>query len=89
MKVTIYSKTDCPWCDKAKALLTEKNISFDELKYNIDYSREQLAEKLPFDYNKITVPQIFFDNEHIGGYDDLIDYLKLPGVLSKVSNQRN
>jgi glutaredoxin 3 len=87
LDVTIYSKNDCPWCDKAKALLSEKNISFKELKFGTDFSREQLAEKVPFNYNKITVPQIFFGDDHIGGYEDLEDFFKLADAIDNMTEQ--
>lgn len=84
LDVTIYSKDNCPWCDKAKALLESKGVPYKELKFNIDYSREQLAEKIPFNYNKVTVPQIFFGKDHIGGYEDLREFLALADTITNV-----
>lgn len=84
-EVIVYSKSDCPWCDKAKALLTEKNIPFKELKYNIDFSREQIAEKIPFNYNRVTLPQVFVDTIHIGGYENLKEFLRQMDLVSDIS----
>lgn len=87
--VIVYSKDKCPWCDKAKALLDSNNVPYKELKYNIDFSREQLAEKLPFNYNKITLPQIFIDGQNIGGYEDLLDYINLMNSIDKLKKDNN
>ena len=47
MKVTIYTKNDCIYCTKAKMLLTNKNISYNEMKLNEDFSRQNLLELFP------------------------------------------
>ena len=70
MKVEIYTKNNCIWCDRAKLLLDTKEIEFKE----IDLSDDQKREKF---YNSIgenvkTVPQIYIDNLRIGGYQDLV-----------------
>ncbi len=69
--VTVYSKDYCPYCKAAKAMLQQKGISFTE----IDVLRQ--ADKLPEMLSRSgrrTVPQIFFDDEHVGGYTDLVAY---------------
>jgi len=58
----------CPYCDKAKALLTLKGIAFEERKLGAEWSKEQLLEAVP---TARTVPQIFLEGEYVGGYDDL------------------
>ena len=70
MKVEIYTKNNCIWCDRAKLLLDSKDIEFKE----IDLSDDQKREKF---YNSIgenvkTVPQIYIDDLRIGGYQDLV-----------------
>ena len=70
MKVEIYTKNNCIWCDRAKLLLDSKDIEFKE----IDLSDDQKREKF---YNSIgenvkTVPQIYIDNLRVGGYQDLV-----------------
>lgn len=70
MKVEIYTKNNCIWCDRAKLLLDTKEIEFKE----IDLSDDQKREKF---YNSIgenvkTVPQIYIDDIRIGGYQDLV-----------------
>ncbi|HEY8190940.1 MAG TPA: glutaredoxin 3 [Alphaproteobacteria bacterium] len=70
-KVEIYSLTVCPWCVHAKTFLNSKKIPFTEILIDkdIDGGRDKL-EKLTG--GERTVPQIFIDGKHIGGYDELV-----------------
>ena len=68
MKALIWSKDFCPYCDRAKALLTQKGIEFEERKIGHGWTKEQLLESVP---TARTVPQIFIDGLLIGGYDQL------------------
>ena len=68
MKVVIWSKNGCTYCEKAKALLESKEIAYEERNINTSWTKEQLLEAVP---NARTVPQIFIDDELIGGFDDL------------------
>lgn len=66
--VTVYSKDYCPYCDRAKALLREIWVEFTE----IDITNDSLAfEELKEKSHLMTVPQIFLDNELLGGYTDI------------------
>ena len=67
-KIEIYTKATCPYCHRAKALLSEKGVSFDELP--IDGNAEKREEMIQRS-GRTTVPQIFIDAQHIGGCDDL------------------
>jgi len=80
MSVLIYSKDDCPWCDKAKALLTKNNYSYQELILNKDFTREDLKRIIGED-KKLTVPQILVDNKLVGGYESLLEYFEDHFVL--------
>lgn len=73
MKATIWSKDMCPYCDRAKALLKQKGIEFEERKIGGGWTKEQLLESVP---SARTVPQIFLGENHIGGHDDLVKYFK-------------
>lgn len=67
--ITIYTKSTCPFCVRAKGLLAKKNVSFTEIEISgKDDIRSQMIEKAG---GKSTVPQIFIDDKHIGGCDDL------------------
>ncbi len=65
----IYTKDYCPYCTKAKALLTRKGVAFKEIDVTKDEAAQ--AEMLSRANGKKTVPQIFIGSTHVGGCDDL------------------
>ena len=69
--IRIYSKDYCPYCKAAKALLSSKGLEFEEI--DVQNSPKRFKEMVELSNRRI-VPQIFFDQQHIGGYSDLIDY---------------
>lgn len=73
-QITIYSKSTCPYCARAKALLTRKGAKFTEI--DILQQPEERAVMIERSDGRTTVPQIFIGNRHIGGCDDLheLDY---------------
>ena len=73
MKAVIWSKDACPFCDQAKNLLKLKGIEYEERNISRDWTREQLLEAVP---DARTVPQIFLDEELIGGFTELRKHLK-------------
>ena len=68
MKVIVWSKYNCPQCEQAKTLLRQKNIIFEERKIGDGWYREDLLAEVP---NAKSVPQIFFDQEYVGGLQEL------------------
>ncbi|AHC39560.1 glutaredoxin 3 [Ehrlichia muris] len=69
VKVKIYTKDLCPYCTKAKVLFNKKNISFEEIDVT---NNSSLLKKMIQESNGMrTLPQIFIDDQHIGGCDDL------------------
>ena len=65
----IYSKDNCVYCEKAKRLLESKNISYEELKYERDFTRDELLDMFP---QARTFPQIVTtDGDYVGGYVQL------------------
>jgi len=68
-EIKIYTKSWCPYCVSAKELLKSKNVSFIEI--DIERQPEQRAEMIERAHGGITVPQIFINDDHIGGCDDL------------------
>lgn len=79
MKYVIYGKDNCPYCNKAKHLLSSNNIQFEYLTMGKDYTREELLELAP---DAKTVPQIWLEMDdqllYIGGYNELEQSLKDP-----------
>jgi len=68
-KITIYTGPVCNYCDAAKRLLKRNNVSFSEI--NIAEVDGALDEMLKKANGKRTIPQIFFDDQHIGGYEEI------------------
>lgn len=68
MKAVIWSKYYCTFCDQAKALLQQKGIPFEEKKIGDGYTKEELLEAVP---TARTVPQIFLNDEYVGGFQEL------------------
>mgnify|MGYP001261169505 FL=1 len=73
MKVEIYTKDFCIWCDRAKGLLNAHSIDFNEIDLSDDDSRTKFYENIG--NNVKTVPQIFIDGQRVGGYHDLQEWL--------------
>ena len=68
-KITVYTGPVCNYCDAAKKLLKRNNALFTEI--NIAEVDGALDEMLKKSNGKRTIPQIFFDDQHIGGYDEV------------------
>lgn len=68
MKAIVWSKYHCTFCDQAKALLNQKGIPFEERKIGDGWTTEELLEAVP---TARTVPQIFLNEEYVGGFTEL------------------
>jgi glutaredoxin 3 len=68
-KVEIYTKMMCPYCVRAKRLLGDKGVDYAE--YDITLGGPQRAEMIQRANGRTTVPQVFIDDVHVGGSDDL------------------
>ena len=67
--VTIYTGPLCTFCDAAKKLLARNNVEYKEISIaTVEGAMDEMIKKAN---GKRTVPQIFFDDQHIGGYDDV------------------
>jgi glutaredoxin 3 len=69
--VEIYTKVFCSYCVRAKKLLASRDVAFTE--YPVDRNEELLKEMIKRSGGATSVPQIFIDDTHIGGCDDMID----------------
>jgi glutaredoxin 3 len=80
-RVTMYKKKGCPFCDKATALLEEKyGLSISYVDVEDANQGEILQQMRSFSGGRNTVPQIFFNADHIGGNDD-VQILEAEGLL--------
>ena len=68
-KIEIYTGANCAYCAAAKNLLKSKGLEYSEIR--IDTDAAQMQQMLARAKRR-TVPQIFIDGQHIGGYDDLV-----------------
>jgi glutaredoxin 3 len=68
-KVEIYTKFMCPYCSRAVRLLTSKGVDYEEI--DITLGGPKRVEMIQRSNGRTTVPQIFIDDHHVGGSDDL------------------
>lgn len=80
MKIIIWSKYHCSFCDQAKALLTQKNYKFEERKIGDGWTREELLEAVP---TARAVPQVIIDDKLIGGFAELKQYLETVNTVKE------
>ena len=73
MKAVVWSKDNCSFCVQAKTLLESRGIEYEERKIGDGWTKEQLLEAVP---SARTVPQIFLDEQHVGGFTELRNKLK-------------
>ena len=69
-KIEVYVKTFCPYCIRARHLLDGKGIAYDV--YVIGFDGAKREEMIQRAKGRTTVPQIFIDDQHIGGCDELM-----------------
>jgi glutaredoxin 3 len=79
--VVVYSTGWCPYCERAKGLLERKGVAFQEIK--VDENPAERTAMLARSGGRRTVPQIFFGERHIGGFDELYA-LDKAGELDKL-----
>lgn len=82
--VTIYSSMFCPFCHRAKKLLKQKSVEFDEIDVMMNSGRKQ--EMMDRANGSHTVPQIFIGDTHVGGCDELYA-LESKGELDRLLGQ--
>ena len=70
MKIVVYTKTTCPYCTSAKMWLKTHGYTWEEISLDDDAARQLFYERAGAGVK--SVPQIFVDDERIGGYSDLI-----------------
>ena len=68
-KITMYTGPFCNYCEAAKRLLARNNARYIEIDISkVDGAMDEMIKKAN---GKRTIPQIFFDDQHIGGYDEV------------------
>ncbi len=80
--ITVYSGPMCNFCDAAKRLLSRNNLNYNEIDIS---TKEGLRDEMTKRANgKRTIPQIFFDDYHVGGYQELRELEKTGKLLSSL-----
>ena len=79
--VIVYMGPMCGYCDAAKRLLNKKNIPYKEI--NVALEEDKIEEMIKKSNGKRTIPQIFIENYHVGGYDEL-RALEIKGELDNL-----
>ena len=80
--ITVYSGPMCNFCDAAKRLLSRNNLNFDEIDIS---TKEGLRDEMTKRANgRRTIPQIFFDDYHVGGYQELRELEKTGKLFSSL-----
>ena len=79
-KVTVYGNESCPYCGAARMLLKKKGVDWEEIAVHTDTAlRAEMVERS----GRTSVPQIFIDEHHVGGFDELYA-LDKSGELDKL-----
>ena len=80
--ITVYSGPMCNFCDAAKRLLSRNNLNYNEIDIS---TKEGLRDEMTKRANgRRTIPQIFFDDYHVGGYQELRELEKTGELLSSL-----
>jgi len=79
-KIIVYTSNNCSYCVRAKKLLEQKGLNYEEI--NIQIQTDQREEMISKSNGKRTVPQIFINEAHIGGFQEL-NKISIEGNLEK------
>lgn len=74
--IEIYTFDWCPYCIKARKIFDENNIKY----RNYDAAHASIRQEMVTRSGRNTVPQIFIDNIHLGGYNDLVTFIEKGGL---------
>ena len=82
-KITMYTGPFCNYCEAAKRLLARNNATYNEIDISkVDGAMDEMIKK---SNGKRTIPQIFFDEDHIGGYQELRELEKSGKLIQYLS----
>jgi len=84
-RALVYSTAICPYCVAAKNFLKQKGIDYDDVRIDTDSARR---EEMLTRTQRRTVPQIFINDQHIGGYDDLVAFDRSGGLAELLAGEK-
>lgn len=80
MKFTLYTKENCSYCDRAKALISQNGHEYEALVFPTQVTKEDIQSRVNESgaENVVvrSVPQIFHENRYVGGFSELLEYLR-------------
>ena len=80
--ITVYSGPMCNFCDASKRLLSRNNLNYNEIDISTkDGLRDEMTKRAN---GRRTIPQIFFDDYHVGGYQELRELEKAGNLISSL-----
>ena len=86
-KILIYSSLICPYCIAAKRIFEKQKLKYTEIL--IDNNLKEKEKMISLSGGRVTVPQIFFDDDHIGGYDDLSRLIEDKDLIEMLEDEKN
>tara|TARA_X000000950_G_scaffold257865_1_gene324743 strand:+ start:284 stop:550 length:267 start_codon:yes stop_codon:yes gene_type:complete len=86
-KILIYSSLICPYCTAAKKIFENQKLKYTEI--FIDNNAKEKEKMISMSGGRVTVPQIFFDDDHIGGYDDLTRLIENKDLIGMLEDEKN
>ena len=86
-KIFIYSSLICPYCIAAKRIFENQKLKYTEI--IIDNNPKEKDKMISLAGGRVTVPQIFFDDDHIGGYDDLTRLIEHEDLIGMLRDEKN
>ena len=78
MKAVFYSKDNCQWCERVRALFENLDIEYLEYKHEKDFTKDQFYDEFG---EGATFPQVSIDSKHIGGCKDTLRYLQQNNLI--------
>ena len=82
MKIVIYSKNNCIYCSKAKTLVTNLGLEYEEKSLEKDFGSDPIKLIEDIGKNVRAMPQIKIDDELVGGYNQLVEYFEKQGKVN-------
>ena len=86
-KILIYSSLICPYCIATKKIFENQKLKYTEIL--IDNNPKEKKKMISLSGGRVTVPQIFFDDDHIGGYDDLTRLIENKDLIGMLEDEKN
>ena len=86
-KILIYSSLICPYCIATKKIFENQKLKYTEVL--IDNNHMEKEKMIRLSGGRVTVPQIFFGDDHIGGYDDLTRLIKNKDLIEMLDDEKN